>query len=67
VVWGHVERLERDIRMLIWGAGQLNRERSVASARAALGDDGAFNAARRRGHAMTTAQAIEFVLDPDAA
>jgi non-specific serine/threonine protein kinase len=67
VIWGHVERLEQDIHMSRGGAGQLNRVRSVASARAALGDDAAFDAAWRRGAVMTTEQAIAFVLRPDDA
>jgi len=36
----------------------------VASARAALADDAAFDAAWRRGAAMTTEQAIAFVMRP---
>lgn len=62
MIWGHVERLEHDIRMSLWGAERLSREHGVASARTALADAEAFEAAWRRGHAMTTEQVIEFVL-----
>jgi non-specific serine/threonine protein kinase len=62
LIWGHVERLEQDIRMSIGGTDRLFHERSVASARAVLGDDVAFDAAWRRGAAMTTEQVVEFVL-----
>jgi non-specific serine/threonine protein kinase len=65
VVWGQVERLEQDIRMSLTGTDRLSRERNVASARAALGDDAAFDAAWRRGSAMSTEQVTELVLCPD--
>jgi non-specific serine/threonine protein kinase len=64
VTWGHAERIHQDTRMSPSRLARLRHERSVASARAALGDDAAFDAAWRRGGAMTTEQAIAFVLRP---
>jgi non-specific serine/threonine protein kinase len=64
VIWGHVQRLRKDIGKSYYLFEQLRHERSVALARASLGDDAAFDAAWRRGAAMTTEQAIAFVLDP---
>jgi non-specific serine/threonine protein kinase len=66
VVWGHVERLRQDIGNSPTRAARIRHKRSVTAARAALADDAAFDAAWRRGAAMTTAQAFEFVLNPDA-
>ena len=63
VIWGHAQRLRQEGGspfMTRWL--RLRHERSMASARAALGDDAAFDAAWRRGAAMTTEQVIEFVL-----
>ena len=51
--------------MSLTGTDRLSRERNVASARAALGDDAAFDAAWRRGSAMSTEQVTELVLCPD--
>jgi hypothetical protein len=62
VIWGHTERLRMDIRSTLTRRGRLQYERSVPSARAALGDDAVFDAAWRRGTAMITEQVIEFVL-----
>ena len=62
VIWGHTQRLRLDIRSSMTRRGRLRYERTVPAARAALGDDAAFDAAWRRGAAMTTEQVIELVL-----
>jgi len=64
VIWGHLERVPWDVRFSGLRRLALRHERSVATARAALGDDAAFDAAWRRGAAMTTEQVIELVLHP---
>jgi non-specific serine/threonine protein kinase len=64
MIWGHLERLDQDIGWSRTRFDLLRHERSVATARAALGDDAVFDAARRRGAAMTTEQVIELALDP---
>jgi non-specific serine/threonine protein kinase len=64
VIWGYTERLRLDMGSPHSRRDQQRHERSVTSARAALGDDAAFDAAWRRGAAMTTEQVIKFVLRP---
>jgi hypothetical protein len=64
VIWGHTERLRLGMRSTVTSRSRLRYERTVPSARAALGDDAAFDAAWRRGAAMTTEQVVEFVLRP---
>jgi non-specific serine/threonine protein kinase len=64
VIWGHTECLRKDTGKSFARFDGLRHERSVASARAALGDDAAFDAAWRRGAGMTADQAIAFVLQP---
>jgi non-specific serine/threonine protein kinase len=64
LVWGHLERLEREIRGSQARRDRLRHERSVAAARAKLSDEAAFSAAWRRGAALTTEQAIALVLRP---
>jgi non-specific serine/threonine protein kinase len=67
VIWGHTERLRQDIGMSLSHFDQLRHEHSVAKARAVAADYAEFDSAWQRGRAMTTAQAITFVLDPEAA
>ena len=66
IIWGYVEQLRQKIGMSsLSNIIRLQHERCVASARAGLADDAEFDAAWRRGAAMTTEQAIKFVLRPD--
>ena len=64
MIWGHAERLRQESGTPLRRFSRRRHERSVASARAALADDAAFEAAWARGAAMTTEQAIAFVLHP---
>jgi len=64
MIWGYAERLQQEIRMSPLPVTRLRHERSVTAARVALRDDADFEDAWRRGGAMTTEQAIEFVLRP---
>jgi non-specific serine/threonine protein kinase len=64
VIWGYTERLRLDMGSPHSSRDRQRHERSVASARAALGDDAAFDQAWRRGAAMTTEEVVEFALRP---
>ena len=63
IIWGHAERLRQGGGMPFMGRMlRLRHERGVALARAGLGDSAKFDAAWRRGTAMSTDQVIELVL-----
>ena len=60
-IWGAAERLREEI-----GSPLLERPRHVrrvAAARAALGDDAAFDRAWKEGSALTLEQAIDLALE----
>jgi non-specific serine/threonine protein kinase len=57
-LWGAAERLREAIGAPLPPNEQRRRERQVAVARAALGDDAAFDRAWQEGRAMTLEQAI---------
>jgi non-specific serine/threonine protein kinase len=62
-IWGRLERMEKESSYIPPPHIQLRHERSVASARAGLGNPAEFDATWRRGAAMTTEQVIDFALD----
>jgi hypothetical protein len=62
VLSGHMLRLWEELHEPPGRFIGLRHDRGVASARAALGDDAAFDAARRRGGAMTTEEAVAYAL-----
>jgi non-specific serine/threonine protein kinase len=58
-VWGRAERLREEIGSPVKAGGQrLRYDRDVAAARAALGDDAAFDSAWQEGRAMTLDRAM---------
>jgi non-specific serine/threonine protein kinase len=61
-IWGATERLRADFGSPLTPKDRPDYDRRVAAARAALGDDAAFDHARREGHALTLEQAIELAL-----
>ena len=61
-LWGAAERLREEMGSPLAPRGQLDFERQVAAARAALGDEAAFDRAWQEGRAMTLEQAIELAL-----
>ena len=61
-LWGGVERLRDEIGLPMPPNERPLYDRRVAAARAALGDDAAFDRAWREGHALTLEQAIERAL-----
>jgi len=62
-IWGAEERLREEIGSPLLTQDQRQHERSVGSARAALGDDAAFDRAWQHGRALTLEQAIELGLE----
>ena len=62
VIFGSAERLREEIGAAPWPAKRQRFDRQVAAARAALGDDAAFDAAWQEGRAMSLDQAIEYAL-----
>jgi predicted ATPase/class 3 adenylate cyclase len=64
-IWGAEERLREEIGAPLFPDDQRQHDRNVVAARAALGDDAAFEHAWQRGRALTLEQAIAFALDTD--
>jgi len=62
-IWGGAERLREEIGLPMPPNERPLYDRRVAAARAALGDDAAFDRAWREGRAFTLTQAIELTLD----
>jgi len=62
-IWGAAERLREEIGSPLSPYERTRYDRRVAAARAALGDDAAFDHAWREGRAMALEQAIEFALE----
>ncbi len=62
-IWGAEERLREEIGLPLQSEEQRDHDRSVAAARAALGDDAAFDHAWQDGRALTLEQAIELALE----
>jgi hypothetical protein len=65
-IWGAVERLRESIGSPRDPAEQAKHESRVAAARAALGDDAAFDLAWCEGRAMNLQQAVDFALAAEA-
>jgi non-specific serine/threonine protein kinase len=65
-LWGGAERLRQEIDAPIPPSQRSRYDIQVARARAASGDDAAFDQAWRQGGAMTTEQVIEAALEPRA-
>jgi tetratricopeptide (TPR) repeat protein len=65
--WGAGERLRQELGSPRPPKGQLRFEREVTAARAALGDDAAFDRAWQEGRAMTLEQAVTLALEDSAA
>ena len=62
-IWGRVERLREEIGAPITPAQRPWYDRQVAAARAALGDDVAFDLAWQEGPAMNLERAVQCALD----
>lgn len=62
-IWGGTERLREEIELPMPPNERPLYDRRVAAARAALGDDAAFDRAWREGRAFTLTQAIELTLE----
>ena len=61
-IWGGMERLRKEFGTPLAPSAQPGYDRHVAAARAALGDEAAFDLAWQEGHAMTLEQVIEYAL-----
>jgi non-specific serine/threonine protein kinase len=61
-IWGAAERLREEIGSPLSPSERLEHDPRVAAARAALGDDAAFDCAWREGRAFTLEQAIALTL-----
>ena len=61
-IWGAAERLRAEIGSTLAQLAKAHYDRRIAAAKAALGDDTAFNAAWQEGRALTLEQAIELAL-----
>ena len=66
-VWGASERLRELIGSSLVGFGRSDSDEPVAIARAAFGDDPAFDRAWQEGRALTLEQAIALALEDPAA
>jgi hypothetical protein len=55
-IWGVAARLREEIGSPLLAEDQREHDRSVAAARAGLGDDTAFDRARKEGRALTLEQ-----------
>jgi non-specific serine/threonine protein kinase len=64
---GHAARLRDQIGSALPPWERLGHERRIASARASIGNDVAFDLAWQAGHAMTLEQAIEYALQERSA
>ena len=62
-IWGAAERLREEIGSPLHSQDQRDHDGSVGAARAALGDDAAFDRAWQQGRALTLEQAIGLALD----
>nr|MDQ6923461.1 hypothetical protein [Pseudomonadota bacterium] len=62
-IWGAVERLRTESGSPLPPKDRPVYDRRVAAARAALGDDAAFDRAWQEGRALTLEQAIELALE----
>ena len=61
-LWGVAEHQREDIGALMPPSDRPHHDHQVAAARAALGDDIAFNREWQEGRAMTMEQAIDYAL-----
>jgi len=64
-IWGRAERLRDEIGAPIAPSARPWYDRQVAAARAALGDDTAFDLAWQDGRTMTLDQAVRYALDAE--
>lgn len=64
---GHAARLREEIGSPLPPRERLRYDRRIASARASIGNDVAFDLAWQEGHAMTLEQAIEYALQEQSA
>jgi len=64
---GHAARLRDEIGSADLPSERARYDRRIASARASLGNDAAFDVAWQEGHAMTLEQAIEYALQEQRA
>jgi hypothetical protein len=62
-IWGAAERLRDEVGAPLPLSGRPRYEQFITAARAALGDEVAFDAAWQEGRAMTMEEAIECALE----
>jgi hypothetical protein len=62
-IWGVAERLRAEIGSALEPKDRSHQDQRVAAARAALGDDAAFDDAWRDGRSLTLEQAIDLALE----
>lgn len=62
-IWGTAERLREEVAAPLLPHERTRRDRHIAAARIALGDDAAFDAAWQEGRAMKLERAIELALE----
>ncbi len=65
-IWGGAERLREEIGAPIAPVQRPWYDRQVAAARAALGDDTAFDLAWQEGRAMDFEQVVRYALDAES-
>jgi non-specific serine/threonine protein kinase len=66
-MWGEASQWREETGIAMPPARKPNYDRQVAAARAALGDDAAFDLAWREGRAMTLEHAVRYALETDDA
>lgn len=62
-IWGRVERLREEIGSPVTLSERPRYDRQVAAARAAMGDESAFDLAWREGRAMTLDEAVQYAME----
>jgi predicted ATPase/DNA-binding winged helix-turn-helix (wHTH) protein len=67
LLWGAAKRLREEIGAPQKASGRARAERQVAAARAALGDDTAFDLAWQEGRTMDFEQAVRYALNAEKA
>ena len=65
-MWGTAARMREEVGCPLPSRDRARSDRRIAAARAAMGDDAAFDAAWQDGRAMPLDQAVEFALDDRA-
>jgi tetratricopeptide (TPR) repeat protein len=65
-LWGGAQRLREEMGSPVSPTDRPRYDSQIAAARAAMGDDAAFDIAMQKGHAMTPEEAVAYALNRDS-